>query len=157
MHGHLEEAFLWPHGPYRIKLTFIFLKSAVRHYQGSVGAPHSLENGRASGAQLVNVRRKVVDRILICEHVRKPLYGPRPLIFDLTASTVKANSLRHPQGDGAIATVFGHKQAANKRRTDVLCDQGLRYLWGHRDLCTVILCEKRTILMKSCNSIWDRS
>ena len=58
MHGHLEEAFLWPHGPYRIKLTFIFLKSAVRHSQGSVGVPNSLEK-RASDAQSVNVLRKV--------------------------------------------------------------------------------------------------
>ena len=71
MHGHLEEAFLWPHGPYRIKLTFIFLKIAVRHSQGSVGAPHGLENSRASDAQSVNVRRKVVDHRLICEHVHK--------------------------------------------------------------------------------------
>ena len=117
MHSHLEEAFLWPHGPYRINLTFIFLKSAMRHSQGSVGAPH------ASDAKSVNVRRKVVDRRLICEHVRKPLYGPRPLILDLTTYTVEANSLRHPQGDPAIARVFGRKQTA--RWMDALCDQGL--------------------------------
>ena len=110
----LEEAFLWPHCPYRIKLTFIFLKSAVRHSQGSVRAPHALENRRASDAQSVNVRRKDVDCRLICEHVRKPIYGPRPLILDLTTSTVEANSLRHPQGNAAIATVFGRKQAANR-------------------------------------------
>ena len=36
--GGLEEALLWPHGPYRIKLTFILSKNAVRHSQGSVGA-----------------------------------------------------------------------------------------------------------------------
>ena len=42
-----------------------------------------------------------------------PLYGPRPLIFDRTTSTVEANSLRHPQGDPAIATVFGRKLPAN--------------------------------------------
>ena len=65
-------------------------------------------------AQSVNVRRKDVDRRLICEHVRKPLYDPRPLILDLTTSTVEANSLRHPQGNAAIATVFGRKQAANR-------------------------------------------
>ena len=114
----LEEAFVWPHGPYRIKLTLIFLKSAVRHSQGTVGAPHGLENRCASDAQSVNVRRRVVDRRLICEHVRKPLYGPRPLILDLTASTVEANSLRHPQGGAAIVTVFGRKQTA--RRTDAV-------------------------------------
>ena len=58
MHGHLEDAlriaFLWPHGHFRIKLTFVFFKSAVRHSQGSVGAPHGLENRRASDAQSVN-------------------------------------------------------------------------------------------------------
>ena len=86
----------------------------MRHSQGSVGAPHGIKNSRASDAQSVNVRRKVVDRRLICEIVRKPLYGPRPLILDLTASTVQANSLRHPQGDAAIATVFGRTQAANR-------------------------------------------
>ena len=86
----------------------------MSHSQGSVGAPQGLENRRASDTQLVNVRRMVVDRRLICEHVRKPLYGPRPLILDLTASTVEANSLRHLQGDAAIATVFGRKQAANR-------------------------------------------
>ena len=48
--------------------------------------------------------------------------GPRPLILDLTASTVEANSLRHREGDAAIATVLGHKQTA--RWTDALCDQG---------------------------------
>ena len=63
-----------------------------------------------------------MDRRLICEHVRKPLYGPGPLILDLTTSTAKANSLRHPQGDAAIAAVFGRKQTA--RQTDALCDQG---------------------------------
>ena len=115
MHGHPEEAFLWPHGHYRIKLTFIFLKSAIRHSQGSVGAPHDLEYRRASDAQSVNDRRKVVDRRLICEHVR---YGPRPLILDLTASTVEANSLRHSQGDAAIATVL----AANRPQTDRTAD-----------------------------------
>ena len=62
----------------------------------------------------MNIGRKVVDHRLICKHVRKPLYGPRPLILDLTTSTVEANSLRHPQGDAAIATVFSHKQAANR-------------------------------------------
>ena len=97
----------------------------MRHSQGSGGSRHSLENRRASDAQSVNVRRKVVDRRLICEHVRKPLYGTQPLILDLTASTVEANSLRHPQGDAAIATVFGRKQVA--RRTDALCDQGFTY------------------------------
>ena len=96
------------------KLTFIFLKSAVSHSQGSVGAPHGLENRCASDAQSVNVRRKVVDCRLICEHVCKPLYGPRPLILDRTTSTAEANSLRHPQGDPAIATVFGRKQTANR-------------------------------------------
>ena len=35
------------------------------------------------------------------------------LIFDRTTSTVEANSLRHPQGDPAIATVFGRKLPAN--------------------------------------------
>ena len=55
-----------------------------------------------------------MDRRLICEHVRKPFYGPRPLILDLTTSTFEANSLRHPQGDAAIATVFGCKQAVNR-------------------------------------------
>ena len=43
----------------------------------------------------------------------------------ITTSTVEANSLRHPQGDAAIATFFGRKQTA--RRTDALCDQGLRF------------------------------
>ena len=73
----LEETFLWPHGPYRIILTFIFLKSTVRHSRaalsmisGSAARPR-LENRRAS----VNVRRKVADRRVICEHVRKPIYG----------------------------------------------------------------------------------
>ena len=75
-----------------------------------MGAPHGLENRRASDARSVNVRRKVVDRRLICEHVRKPPYGPRPLVLDLTASTFEAISLRHPQGDAAIATVFGRKE-----------------------------------------------
>ena len=102
------------HGPYRIKLTFMFLKSAARHSQGSVRAPHGLENRRASDAQSVNVRKKDVDRRLICEHVRKPLCVPRPLILDLTTSTVEANSLRHPQGGAAIATVFGRKQTARR-------------------------------------------
>ena len=77
-------------------------------------APHGLENRRASDAQSVNVRKMVVDHRLICEHVRKPIYGPRPLILDLTTCTVEANSLRHPHGDVAIATVFGRKQAANR-------------------------------------------
>ena len=45
----------WPHGPYRIKLT---LKDQWEHR-------------RASDTQSVNDRRKVVDRRLICEHVRK--------------------------------------------------------------------------------------
>ena len=103
--GGLEEAFLWTHGPYRIKLTFILLKSAVRHSQGSVRTPHGLKNRRASDAHSVNVHRKDMDRRLICEPVCKPLYGPRPLILDLTTSTVEANSLRHPQGDTAIATI----------------------------------------------------
>ena len=125
MHGHLEEAFLWLHGPYRIKLTFIFLKSAVRHSQGSVRAPHGFENRRASDAQSVNVCRKDVDRRLICEHVRKPLYGPRPLILDLTTSTVEANSFRHPQGNAAI---FDRKQTA--QRTYALCDQGFTHKIG---------------------------
>ena len=49
---------MWPHDPYRIKLRFIFLKSAMRHSQGSVGAPHGLKNRRASDAQSVNVRPK---------------------------------------------------------------------------------------------------
>ena len=88
------------------------------HSQGSVGAPQGLENRRVSDAPSVSVRRKDVDCRLICEHVRKPLYGPRPLILDLTASTVEANSLTHSQGDAAIATVFGCKQTA--RRTDAL-------------------------------------
>ena len=57
-----------------------------------------------------------MDRRLICEHVRKPLYGPGPLILDRTTSAVEANSLRHPQGDAAIPTVFGRKETA--RRTD---------------------------------------
>ena len=100
MHSHLEEAFL----PYRIKLTFIFLKSAVRHSQESVGAPYSLENRCASDPQSVNVCRKVVDRRRICKHVRKPLYGPRPLILDLTTCTVEASSSKHPHGHVAIAT-----------------------------------------------------
>ena len=81
------------------KINIYFLKSAVRHSQGTVGAPHILENCRASDAQSVNVRRKVMDRRLICKHVCKPLYGPRPLILDLTTSTVEANFMRHPQGD----------------------------------------------------------
>ena len=109
----LEEAFLWPHGPYRIKLTFIFSKSAVRHSQGSVRAPHGLENRCSSDAQSVNVRRKDVDR---------------RLILDLTTCTVEANSLRHPHGDVAIATVFGRKQTA--RRMDALCDQGFTSALG---------------------------
>ena len=78
-----------------------------------MGAPHGLKDCRASDAKSTNVRRLVADRRLICEHVRKPLYGPRPLIFDRTTSTVEANSLRHPQGDPAIATVFGRKLPAN--------------------------------------------
>ena len=48
---------MWTHGPNRIKLTFIFLKSGMRHSQGSVQAPHGLENRCASDAQSVNVRR----------------------------------------------------------------------------------------------------
>ena len=63
-----------------------------------------------------------MDRRLICEHVCKPLYGLRPLILDLMTSTAEANSLRHPQGNAAIATVWGRKQTA--QRTDALCDQG---------------------------------
>ena len=114
MYGHLEEAFLWPHGTYRIKTTFIFLKSVVRHSEGSVRATHGLENRRASDAQSVNVHRKVVDHRLICEYVLKPLYGTRPLTLDLTTSTDESNSLRHPQGDSAIAMFFGSKQAANR-------------------------------------------
>ena len=78
-----------------------------------MGAPHGLKDCRASDAKSTNVRTADVDRRLICEHVRKPLYGPRPLIFDRTTSTVEANSLRHPQGDPAIATVFGRKLPAN--------------------------------------------
>ena len=85
----------------------------MRHSQGSVGAPRGLKDCRASDAKSTNVRTADVDRRLICEHVRKPLYGPRPLIFDRTTSTVEANSLRHPQGDPAIATVFGRKLPAN--------------------------------------------
>ena len=85
----------------------------MRHSQGSVGAPHGLKDCRASDAKSTNVRRLVADRRLICEHVRKPLNGPRPLIFGRTTSTVEANSLRHPQGDPAIATVFGRKLPAN--------------------------------------------
>ena len=75
MHGHLEETLRRPScglSPYRIKLTFILLKNAMRHSQGSVGAPHGLENRHASDAESVNVR-KVVDRRLICEYVRKHL------------------------------------------------------------------------------------
>ena len=79
---------------------------------------------RALDAQSVNVCRKVVNCTLICEHVCKPRYGPRLLILDLTTCTVEANSLRHPQGDAAIATVFGRKQTA--RRTVALCDLGFR-------------------------------
>ena len=94
--------------------------------------PHGLENRRAPDAQLVNVRRKDVDRTLICEHVRKPLYNPRPLTLDLTTFTVEANSLRHPQGDAAILTVFGRKQTA--WRTDALCDQGFSLSKGSTSL-----------------------
>ena len=118
MHNHLEEAFLWPHGPYGIKL------SAVGHSQGSVRAPHGLENHCASDAQSVNVCRKDGDRRLICKYVCKPVYGPRPLILDLTTFTTEANSLRNLHGDVAIAMDFGRKQTA--RRTDALCDQGFR-------------------------------
>ena len=110
---------------YRIKLTFIFIKSAMRHSQGSVRAPHGLENHCALDAQSVNVYRKVVDFRL----VRKPFYGPRPLILDLTTSTVEANTLRHPHCDVAIAMVFSRKQTA--RRTDALCDQRFRYCCFH--------------------------
>ena len=85
--------------------------------------PHGLENCCASDAKSVNVSSKDVDRRLICEQVRKPLYGPRQLILDLTTSTVEANSLSHPQGGAAISSAFGRKQTA--RRTDALCDQGL--------------------------------
>ena len=89
-----------------------------------MGAPQGLENCHVSDAQSVNIRKKVVDRKQICKHVRKPLYGPRLLILDLTTSTAEAiNSLWHPQGDAAITTVFGRKQTA--QRTDALCDQGL--------------------------------
>ena len=78
-----------------------------------MGAPHGLKDCRASDAKSTNVCTADVDRRLICEHVRKPLYGPRPLIFDGTPSMVEANSLRHPQGDPAIATVSGRKLPAN--------------------------------------------
>ena len=71
-----------------------------------MGAPHGLKDCRASDAKSTNVRTADVDRRLICEHVRKPLY-------DRTTSTVEANSLRQPQGDTAIATVFGRKLPAN--------------------------------------------
>ena len=94
--------------------------------QGSVRALHGLENRLVSDAQSINVCRKLVDRRLLCKHVCKPLYGPQPLILNLTTSTVEANSLRHSQGDAAIATVFGRKQTA--RRTDALCDQGFMYV-----------------------------
>ena len=114
MHGHLEEAFLWPHGPYRIKLTFIFSKSAMIS-QGSVGVPHGLENRCVSDTQSVYVRRKVVDGRLICKHVHKPLYGPRPLILELTTCMVEAKSLRHLQGDVAIATVFSRNRPHSGR------------------------------------------
>ena len=39
-------------------------------------SPARLENRWVSDAQSINVRRKVVDHRLICEHVRKPLNGP---------------------------------------------------------------------------------
>ena len=89
------------------------VRNFTRHSQGSVGVPHGLKDCRASDAKSTNVRTADVDRRLICEHVRKPLYGPRPLIFDRTTSTVEVNSLRHPQGDPAIATVFGRELPAN--------------------------------------------
>ena len=94
----------------------------MRHSQGSVGAPHGLKDCRASDAKSTNVRTADVDRRLVCEHVRKPLYGPRPLIFDRTTSTVEANSLRHPQGDPATATDFGRKLPANSPHGGRMCD-----------------------------------
>ena len=38
----------------------------------------------------------------------------------------------------------------------MFCRQSLKPL-GHGDMCTILMFEKRTILMKSRNSIWDRS
>ena len=75
MHGHIEETLrrltcgLTVLIDMKNKINIYFLKSAVRHSQGSVGAPHGLGNRRASDAQSINVRRKVLDRQLICNHV----------------------------------------------------------------------------------------
>ena len=44
----------------------------------------------------------------------------------------------------------------NLSRNRMSCRQALKPL-GHGDLCTMFMFEKRTILMKSRKSIWDRS
>ena len=108
-------------------------------------APDGLENSCALDSHSINVRRKVVARRLIFKLVCKPLYGPRPLILDLTTCTVEANSLRHPHGHFVIAPVFGSKQKT--RRTDALCEQGLRCF------TKVVIHELHNFLAKHMNKI----